>query len=138
MKNEPVSHVPVYHHDFSTQAYIKHNNTRIKANDPSRPFAGIVPFDLTYQAIAIVPFARTFQATAIVVNFCPEDGSFTITAGAAPELSGCYIASTTSDGMVVYTVSGTSGQSEVVVVPLESDDGNVSRETLKKCQCITL
>lgn len=69
-----------------------------------------------------------------MANNCPGDASFTIIAQAAPEFSGCYIGSTTDDGVAVYTVSGTASQSEIVVFSLEDDGGNVSRESLNDVQ----
>lgn len=64
---------------------------------------------------------------------CPGDGSFTITANAAPELSGCFTGSTRSDGLFMYTVSGTTTQYEASVITFEDEDGNVSRQVLTQC-----
>lgn len=63
-----------------------------------------------------------------VADTCSGDGSFTITANAAPNLDGCF--KDTGLSTEVYTVSGTDTQSEVAVLALETDGGNVSREAL--------
>lgn len=59
---------------------------------------------------------------------CAGDGSFSITASAAPDLEGCFdeISSLGTDDTVVYTVSGTSDTAEIVVTPIGSDSGGVS------------
>lgn len=60
-----------------------------------------------------------------VADTCSGDGSFTITANAAPNLDGCF--KETGSSTEVYTVSGTATQSEVAVLALEDEGGNVSR-----------
>lgn len=60
---------------------------------------------------------------------CSGDGSFTITASAAPHLDGCFedAGVTTGDGSVFYTVASvTAGNAEVVVFSGENDNGDVS------------
>lgn len=49
-------------------------------------------------------------------------------ANANPDLSGCFIGSTTNDELLVYTVSGSTSQSEIIIFAVETDDGDVSRE----------
>lgn len=49
-------------------------------------------------------------------------------ANSTMEISGCYVetGSTTANGKIFYTVSGTMNTSEVVVIPFESEAGDVS------------
>ena len=69
--------------------------------------------------------------TTDVANTCTGDGSFTITANAAPALSGCYldtgVTAADADGTVAYTVSGTTTVTEIYVISIANDDtGDVS------------
>ena len=67
-----------------------------------------------------------------VANTCSGDGSFTITADAAPVLGGCFKdTGVTSESLVeTYTVSGTLTQSQVVAIALNIDEDTVSRDSL--------
>lgn len=62
----------------------------------------------------------------MVADTCSGDGSFTITANAAPNLDGCF--KDTGSSTKAYTVSSTATQNEVVVFAFETEAVNVSRK----------
>lgn len=73
-------------------------------------------------------------------NTCAGDGSFTITAKAAPELNGCFVDSVFSGagGKILYTLSGTMNTTEIFVTAVENDTGDVSYESTGSVQCVTM
>lgn len=72
----------------------------------------------------------SFGRSPLVSDTCSGDGSFTITASAAPNLDGCYkdTFETLQEGSFVYSRSGGATEPEVGVFSLTTDDGDVSRE----------
>ena len=121
-KYQPTSNFKAGPDYLSQTSWQPNHHLPIKATERPITFAGISVFAPTNQATGGEP-----QSTA---NTCPGDKSFTITANAAPELSGCFIGTTDPDGVFMYTVSGTTTQSKVFVTDLANDDGDVSRDAL--------
>lgn len=72
-------------------------------------------------------------------NTCAGEGSFTITAKAAPELNGCFADSVISgaDEKMFYTLSGTMNTTDIFVTAVENDTGDVSYEATGSVQCVT-
>lgn len=72
-----------------------------------------------------------------IPDTCSGDGWFTITANAAPNLDGCFVDTEEDrpDGSLAYTVTGTTGNAEIVVFSLVADDGDVS---LRVCWLMTI
>lgn len=68
---------------------------------------------------------------------CSDDGSFTIIANTTGEPNGCYVEAgiTAANGEIFYTVSGTMNTSEVVVIPIGSEIGNVSNYCRSRIAC---
>lgn len=88
------------------------------------------PYRSMHLSLPII--ASTIQAAVggpvPTADTCSGEGSFTITADAAPNLDGCFEVTefSTDDVPATYTVSATTDTAQIVVASVLLDSGDVS------------